>query len=311
MANPLVERRRDPLSMTGWAPRGWPSSVTPSPVPNGAESPFWASLLTRGAFYNRGMKTLAYTRAAQLPDILAQRIVILDGAMGTMIQRFKLGEAQYRGEGYNGPRMGRATGSRTSRVRREGQQRAAFSITRPDVIRDIHERYLAAGADLIETNTFGATTIAQEDYQMADLAREMNLKSAQLARAACDKYSTPDKPRFVAGALGPTPKTASISPDVNDPGARNVDFEQLRAAYYEQVEALVEGGSDVLLVETIFDTLNAKAALFAIDEFFRKQRRAPAAHHQRHRHRCLGPHPERARRSRPSGTACATRARWP
>jgi 5-methyltetrahydrofolate--homocysteine methyltransferase len=136
------------------------------------------------------------------------------------------------------------------------------------VISDIHEGYLAAGADLIETNTFGATTIAQEDYKMAHLAREMNLESAKLARAACDKFSTPDKPRFVAGALGPTPKTASISPDVNDPGARNVDFESLRAAYYEQTEALVEGGADVILVETIFDTLNAKAALFAVDEYF-------------------------------------------
>jgi 5-methyltetrahydrofolate--homocysteine methyltransferase len=143
-----------------------------------------------------------------------------------------------------------------------------LSLTRPDVIRDIHERYLAAGADLIETNTFGATTIAQADYDMADLAYEMNLASARIARAACDKYSTPDKPRFVAGAVGPTPKTASISPDVNDAGARNVNFEELRAAYYDQVKALVEGGSDVLLVETIFDTLNAKAALFAIEEFF-------------------------------------------
>jgi 5-methyltetrahydrofolate--homocysteine methyltransferase len=143
-----------------------------------------------------------------------------------------------------------------------------LSLTRPDVIRDIHEGYLAAGADLIETNTFGATTVAQADYDMQHLAREMNLQSAKLARAACDKFSTPDKPRYVVGALGPTPKTASISPDVNDAGARNVTFEELRAAYYEQVEALVEGGSDVLLVETIFDTLNAKAALFAIEEFF-------------------------------------------
>jgi 5-methyltetrahydrofolate--homocysteine methyltransferase len=138
------------------------------------------------------------------------------------------------------------------------------------VVRDIHEGYLAAGADLIETNTFGATTIAQADYDMQHLAREMNLASAKLARAACDKFSTPEKPRFVVGALGPTPKTASISPDVNDAGARNVNFEELRAAYCEQVEALVEGGSDVLLVETIFDTLNAKAALFAIEEFFEK-----------------------------------------
>ncbi|MES2613608.1 MAG: homocysteine S-methyltransferase family protein, partial [Pseudomonadota bacterium] len=156
------------------------------------------------------MQALHYTRAQQLPDILAQRIAILDGAMGTMIQRFKLGEAQYRGEGYTGPG---GAGDRFKDFPRDVKgNNELLSLTRPDVISDIHERYLAAGADLIETNTFGATTIAQEDYKMADLAREMNLKSAQLARAACDKYSTPDKPRFVAGALGPTPKTASISP---------------------------------------------------------------------------------------------------
>jgi len=143
-----------------------------------------------------------------------------------------------------------------------------LSLTRPDVIQDIHEGYLAAGADMIETNTFGATTIAQADYDMADLAIEMNRTSAALARAACDKFSTLDKTRYAVGALGPTPKTASISPDVNDPGARNVDFETLRKAYYEQTQALVEGGVDVLLVETIFDTLNAKAALFAIEEYF-------------------------------------------
>jgi len=214
------------------------------------------------------MQTLHYTRAAELPALLAERIVILDGAMGTMIQRFKLGEAQYRGEGYSGPD---AAGERFQDFPRDVKgNNELLSITRPDVIRDIHEGYLAAGADLIETNTFGATTIAQEDYKMADLAREMNLRSAQLARAACDKYSTPDKPRFVAGALGPTPKTASISPDVNDPGARNITFEQLRQAYYEQTEALIEGGADVILVETIFDTLNAKAALFAIEEVFEK-----------------------------------------
>ncbi|MCB4362945.1 homocysteine S-methyltransferase family protein [Hydrogenophaga taeniospiralis] len=202
------------------------------------------------------MKPTAYTRAQALPDILQQRIAILDGAMGTMIQRFKLGEAQYRGERFKDFHKD---------VKGNNE---LLSLTRPDVIRDIHEGYLAAGADIIETNTFGATTIAQEDYDMAGLAREMNLASARIAREACDKFSTPDKPRFVAGALGPTPKTASISPDVNDAGARNVTFEQLRAAYYEQVEALVEGGADLLLVETIFDTLNAKAALFAIDEYF-------------------------------------------
>ena len=202
------------------------------------------------------MKPLIYTRAQALPDILKNRIAILDGAMGTMIQRFKLSEADYRGERFKDfPKDVKGNNE-------------LLSLTRPDVIRDIHEGYLAAGADLIETNTFGATTVAQADYDMQHLAREMNLQSAQLARAACDKFSTPDKPRFVVGALGPTPKTASISPDVNDAGARNVTFEELRAAYYEQVEALVEGGSDVLLVETIFDTLNAKAALFAIEEFF-------------------------------------------
>ena len=202
------------------------------------------------------MKTLVYTRAQALPEILKTRIAILDGAMGTMIQRFKLTEADYRGERFKDfPKDVKGNNE-------------LLSLTRPDVIRDIHEGYLAAGADMIETNTFGATTVAQADYDMQHLAREMNLQSAKLARAACDKFSTPDKPRFVVGALGPTPKTASISPDVNDAGARNVTFEELRAAYYEQVEALVEGGSDVLLVETIFDTLNAKAALFAIDEFF-------------------------------------------
>jgi 5-methyltetrahydrofolate--homocysteine methyltransferase len=208
-------------------------------------------------FYNAdSMKAIHYTHAQDLPALLARRILILDGAMGTMIQRFKLSEAQYRGEQFKDfPKDVKGNNE-------------LLSLTRPDLIQDIHEGYLAAGADLIETNTFGATTIAQADYDMAHLAREMNLASARIARAACDKFSTPEHPRFVVGALGPTPKTASISPDVNDPGARNVTFEALRAAYLEQVEALVAGGADVLLVETIFDTLNAKAALFAIDEFF-------------------------------------------
>jgi 5-methyltetrahydrofolate--homocysteine methyltransferase len=202
------------------------------------------------------MTAKKYTRGQALPEILKSRIMILDGAMGTMVQRFKLSEAQFRGERF-----------KDFHKDIKGNNEL-LSLTRPDIIRDIHEGYLAAGADMVETNTFGATTVAQADYDMQDLAKEMNLQSAKLARAACDKFSTPDKPRFVAGALGPTPKTASISPDVNDPGARNVSFEELRSAYYEQVEALVEGGSDLLLVETIFDTLNAKAALFAIDEYF-------------------------------------------
>lgn len=199
---------------------------------------------------------LAYTRGQALVHVLAHRIAILDGAMGTMIQRFKLTEEQYRGERFK-------DFSRDVKGNNE-----LLSLTQPQVIRDIHEAYLAAGADLIETNTFGATRIAQEDYDMANLAYEMNVASARLAKQACDQFSTPEHPRFVAGALGPTPRTASISPDVNDPGARNVTFEQLRQSYLEQVQGLFEGGADVLLVETIFDTLNAKAALFAIDEFF-------------------------------------------
>ena len=202
------------------------------------------------------MKPLHYTRAQTLPAILQRRILVLDGAMGTMIQRFKLGEAQYRGERFK------------DLARDVKGNNELLSLTQPAIIRDIHQGYLAAGADLIETNTFGTTSIAQADYDMSHLAREMNLASARLARSACDAFSTPDKPRFVAGALGPTPKTASISPDVNDPGARNVSFEELRAAYLEQVQALAEGGVDLLLLETVFDTLNAKAALFAIEEFF-------------------------------------------
>ena len=193
---------------------------------------------------------------ALLRDLLSQRILILDGAMGTMIQSYKFEEADYRGARF-------ADFAHDLKGNND-----LLCLTQPQIISEIHEKYLAAGADLVETNTFGATTVAQDDYHMADLAYEMNLAAARLARAACDKYSTPDKPRFVAGALGPTPKTASISPDVNDPAARNVTFDQLAAAYLEQTRALVEGGADVLLVETIFDTLNCKAALFAIDQFF-------------------------------------------
>ena len=199
----------------------------------------------------------------RLRELLKQRILILDGAMGTMIQRYKLTEAEYRGErfkDFTGPE-----GVRELFVKGNNE---LLSLTQPHVIAEIHEQYLAAGADLIETNTFGATTVAQDDYHMAHLAYEMNVASAKIARAACDKYSTADKPRFVAGALGPTPKTASISPDVNDPAARNVTFDQLVTAYHEQVRGLVDGGADVLLVETIFDTLNCKAALFAIDQYF-------------------------------------------
>ena len=196
-----------------------------------------------------------------LRDLMARRILILDGAMGTMIQQYKLTEEDYRGTRF----ADFAVPGKELFVKGNNE---LLSLTRPDVISQIHEQYLAAGADLIESNTFGATTVAQDDYHMGHLAYEMNVASARLARVACDKYSTPDKPRFVAGALGPTPKTASISPDVNDPAARNVTFDQLVAAYLDQTRGLVEGGADVLLVETIFDTLNCKAALFAIDQFF-------------------------------------------
>lgn len=219
---------------------------------------------------------------AQLRDLLTRRILVLDGAMGTMIQRYKLTESDYRGgpEGrfadFQGDLCPNGDGCGCGHTHGEPAGRELFvkgnnellTLTQPHIIQEIHEQYLAAGADIVETNTFGATSVAQDDYQMAHLVHEMNVQAAKLARAACDKYSTPDKPRFVAGALGPTPKTASISPDVNDPAARNVTFDQLVKAYYAQTEALVEGGVDILLVETIFDTLNCKAALFAIDSFF-------------------------------------------
>jgi len=201
-----------------------------------------------------------YTRGAALPQLLKNRILVLDGAMGTMIQQRKLTEQDYRGLPAN-------KRFENHPVDLKGNNEL-LNLTHPEIILDIHRQYLAAGADLIETNTFGATSIAQDDYRMPELAREMNIVAAKLAKQACEEFSTPDKPRFVAGAVGPTPKTASISPDVNDPGARNVTFDQLRASYREQVEGLYEGGADVFLVETIFDTLNAKAALFAIDEFF-------------------------------------------
>ncbi len=193
---------------------------------------------------------------AALHDLLKRRIAILDGAMGTMIQRYKLGEVEYRGTRFAGF---------AHDVKGNNE---LLVLTQPQVIQEIHEQYLAAGSDIIESNTFGAQRIAQADYHLEDLVYEMNVAAAKLARAACDKYSTPDAPRFVAGAFGPTPKTASISPDVNDPGARNITFDELVAAYLEQARALHEGGVDLFLVETIFDTLNAKAALFAIDQFF-------------------------------------------
>lgn len=200
------------------------------------------------------MNDLAYTRGAALARILQERIVILDGAMGTLIQQAKLAEADYRGARF-------ADHPKDLKGNNE-----LLQLTRPELILRIHEDYLRAGADIIETNTFGATRVAQDDYGLAAVAREMNVAAARLARQACDEFSTPDKPRFAAGALGPTPRTASISPDVNDPAARNVTFDELRDAYREQAEGLLEGGCDLFLIETIFDTLNAKAAIFALDE---------------------------------------------
>ncbi|NUZ04189.1 homocysteine S-methyltransferase family protein [Piscinibacter koreensis] len=195
-----------------------------------------------------------YTRGGRLAEIMRERIVILDGAMGTMIQREKLGEGDFRGERF-----------RDHPTSLKGNN-DLLQLTRPDVIRSIHEQYLAAGADIVETNTFSSTSIAQDDYGLGAVARELNVAGARLAREAADAASTPDKPRFVAGALGPTPKTASISPDVNDPARRNVTFDELKTAYREQAEGLLEGGCDLFLIETIFDTLNAKAAIFALDE---------------------------------------------
>jgi 5-methyltetrahydrofolate--homocysteine methyltransferase len=179
----------------------------------------------------------SYTRGAEFARLLGKRMMILDGAMGTMIQRYKLSEADFRGLRF-------AEHGKDVKGNNE-----LLTLTRPDVIREVHEGYLAAGADVIETNTFGATTIAQGDYDLAELAYELNLESARIARQACDKFSTPERPRFVAGALGPQPKTASISPDVNDPGARNVTFDELRIAYAEQLNGLLDGGIDLVLIE--------------------------------------------------------------
>ena len=187
---------------------------------------------------------------------LNKRILILDGAMGTMIQQHGLEEQDYRGAEFS---------EHGCDLRGNND---LLSLTRPDIISTIHEQYLDAGADIIETNTFNATRIAMADYQMEDLVPRINRESARLARAAADQYATPEKPRFVAGVLGPTNRTASISPDVNDPGYRNVTFDELVANYTEAATSLLEGGADILLIETVFDTLNAKAAIFALRQLF-------------------------------------------
>lgn len=196
-----------------------------------------------------------------IKEILKQRILIIDGAMGTMIQRHKLEEEDYRGDRFK---------DWHTDVKGNND---LLSITQPQIIQNIHELYLEAGADIIETNTFSSTTIAQADYDMQALAYELNIASAKCARHAADKYTAlnPAKPRFVAGAIGPLNKTLSLSPDVNNPGFRAVTFDEVAAAYTEQISGLVDGGVDIILVETIFDTLNAKAAIYAIKNYFRKE----------------------------------------
>jgi 5-methyltetrahydrofolate--homocysteine methyltransferase len=195
---------------------------------------------------------------------LKKRILIIDGAMGTMIQRHKLEEKDYRGERFK---------DWHTDVKGNND---LLSITRPDIITGIHKQYLEAGADIIETNTFSSTVIAQADYDMQSLAYELNVASAQCARKAADEYTAKDpaKPRFVAGAIGPLNKTLSLSPDVNNPGYRAVSFDEVVAAYLEQIKGLVDGGVDILLIETIFDTLNAKAAIYAAKKFFRESVKA-------------------------------------
>ena len=196
-----------------------------------------------------------------LYDAIKERILVLDGAMGSMIQEYKLSESDFRGE-------------RFADFHKDIQgNNDMLVLTRPDVVKAIHEAYLKAGADIIETNTFGATTIAQEDYDMGEYAYEMNLECAKAAKEICDKYTAlnPDKPRFVAGAMGPTNRTLSISPDVNNPGFRAVTFDELEIAYHDQARGLLDGGVDLILIETIFDTLNAKAAIFAVERLFEER----------------------------------------
>lgn len=195
-----------------------------------------------------------------IKELLKERILIIDGAMGTMIQRHKLEEADYRGERFK---------DWHTDVKGNND---LLSITQPQIITGIHKEYLEAGADIIETNTFSSTTIAQADYDMQSLAYELNIAAAKCARAAVDEFTAtdPSRPRFIAGAIGPLNKTLSLSPDVNNPGFRAVTFDEVATAYYEQIKGLVEGGVDILLIETIFDTLNAKAGIYAIKKYFRE-----------------------------------------
>ena len=198
---------------------------------------------------------------ANIFDILKERILVLDGAMGTMIQEYKFSESDYRGNRFK---------DHPSTVKGNND---LLSLTQPDAIKTIHEKYLEAGADIIETNTFSSTSIGMADYKMESIVYDINFESAKIAKEAAVKYSisNPEKPRFVAGSIGPTNRTASMSPDVNDPAFRAVTFDDLVIAYSEQIDALIDGGVDILLIETIFDTLNAKAALFAVDSVLEKR----------------------------------------
>ncbi len=218
-------------------------------------------------------------RIAALKREAKQRILILDGAMGTMIQRYKLDEAGYRGTRFKG----------FSRDLKGNND--LLVLTQPKIIREIHNAYLEAGADIIETNTFNAQAISQADYGLEDVAYEINVAAAKIAREAADAWTekTPEKPRFVAGAIGPTNRTASISPDVNNPGFRNVSFDALVDAYTSQTRGLIEGGADIILIETVFDTLNAKAAGFAVEQMFDAAWRRASHHDFGHHHRSLGP----------------------
>ncbi|MDZ4847463.1 MAG: homocysteine S-methyltransferase family protein [Chitinophagales bacterium] len=198
------------------------------------------------------------TTTQQLKNILEKRILILDGAMGTMIQGYNLQEEDFRGERFK------------NHLHSLKGDNDLLCITRPDIIKEIHSKYLEAGADILETNTFNSTTVSQADYHLESIVYELNVQAAKIAKKVADEFTAknPDKPRFVAGSIGPTNRTLSISPDVNDPAFRNITFDELKVAYKEQVKGLIDGGADILFVETIFDTLNAKVALFAILEYF-------------------------------------------
>jgi len=214
------------------------------------------------------MSTLPWKEPARAEALLAQlrrRILVLDGAMGTMLQGHRLDEAGYRGERFADAAHAHAHHGGACDLKGNND---LLSLSQPELVRAVHRAYLDAGADLIETNTFNANAVSLSDYGMQELAYELNLEAARLARRVADEIATPERPRYVAGALGPTTRTASISPDVNDPGARNVTFDQLVAAYGDAAKGLLDGGSDLLVIETIFDTLNAKAAIFAVETVF-------------------------------------------